>query len=342
MLKLVPILFLLFSCTKKVEEVSELALTGTTMGTRFSIKYYPSDKTPKKEEVLEKVTAVLVDVNQQMSTYIADSEIVKFNTLKTTDSWFEVSKGFHEVTRMALGIAAQTEGIYDPTVGPLVDLWGFGQKKSKTIPSPKQIIEVLKTVGYKKIIVSEEGMMIRKTDVNTHLDLSSIAKGFGVDQVAKVLDDNSISHYMVEIGGEVKTKGGKPNIGPWTIGVSAPVEADVSDTQKLLSLQNEALATSGDYRNFYEVDGKRYAHIIDPRTGSPAKSDLASVSVITADGNCSMADGYATALLAMGSSAAKAFAAKYQLAVFLIIHGENGQFVEWMTPEFEKYVKTGL
>lgn len=340
MLKLIPILCLLFACTKKdTPAVSELALFGETMGTTFSVKYFPAQDTPAREELLREVNTALEGVNREMSTYIQESEIQKFNALKTTDSWFTVSPGFHWVTKVALSLAEKTQGIYDPTVAPLVNLWGFGPEKSKIVPAPEQVTEALTKVGYKKVSVSEEGTMLRKLDVNVTLDLSSIAKGWGVDIVGRLLESKGVKHYMVEIGGEVRTLGGKPDGKPWQIGVSLPSEADTSGAQKIVLLNNAALATSGDYRNFFEKDGKRYAHILDPRTGAPSMSDIASVSVLEETGDCTLADGYATALLAMGSSAAQKFAEDNKLAILIISHGNDGEFTEWMTPEFEKYVR---
>src|SRR5690606_18242395 len=273
MLKLIPILFLLFACTKKETAPAEQALFGETMGTTFSVKYFPSATTPAREELLREVNTVLEAVNREMSTYIQESEIQKFNALKTTDSWFTVSPGFHWVTKVALTLAEKTDGIYDPTIAPLVNLWGFGPDKSKIVPSPAQVTDALKKVGFKKIAASDEGTMLRKLDVNATLDLSSIAKGWGVDQVGRLLESKDIKHYMIEIGGEVRSFGGKPDGNPWQIGVSIPTEGEATGAQKIVLLNNAALATSGDYRNYFEKDGKRYAHILDPRTGSPSMSD---------------------------------------------------------------------
>lgn len=339
MLKLIPILCLLFACTKKESGSTEQALFGETMGTTFSVKYYPAENTPPREELLREVNTALEAVNREMSTYIQESEIQKFNALKTTDSWFTVSPGFHWVTKVALALAEKTDGIYDPTIAPLVNLWGFGAKKSKIVPAPDQVSEALTKVGYNKIVVSDEGTMLRKLDVNATLDLSSIAKGWGVDQVGRLLESKDVKHYMIEIGGEVRTFGGKPGGSPWQIGISIPTEGEATGAQKIVLLNNAALATSGDYRNYFEKDGKRYAHILDPRTGSPSMSDIASVSVLEETGDCTLADGYATALLAMGSANAQKFAQENKLAVFIISHGDDGEFTEWMTPEFEKYVK---
>lgn len=339
MLKLIPILALLFACTKKEITAEALSLGGETMGTTFAIKYYPTNGTPDQKELLREVDTVLDSVNGEMSTYINDSEIQKFNSLKTIDSWFKVSPGFHWVTRVALALAEKTEGIYDPTVAPLVELWGFGVNKTKTVPSEKEIAEAKQTVGFQMVIADEQEPMLRKTKLGVKLDLSSIAKGWGVDQVGRLLESKGVEHYMVEIGGEVRTKGGKADQTPWQIGISIPENSNLGGAQKIVLLNNAALATSGDYRNYFEADGKRYAHVLDPRSGSPALSDIASVSVLEETGDCTQADGLATALLAMGTQPAMKFATDNNLAVYIISHKNDEEFTEWMTPEFSKYIK---
>tara|TARA_R110000868_G_scaffold204946_3_gene453210 strand:- start:77199 stop:78218 length:1020 start_codon:yes stop_codon:yes gene_type:complete len=338
MIKILILISLLVSCTKK-QAPEALTIFGETMGTTYAIKYYPSEETSSREELAKEVDQVLNAVNLEMSTYIDESEIQKFNGLKSTDSWFKVSPGFHWVTKVALALAQKTDGIYDPTVGPLVDLWGFGSKKSKVVPTESQIALAKKNVGHQFVIVDETEPMIRKTNPQVRLDLSSIAKGWGVDQVGRSLESNGVENYMVEIGGEVRTKGTKADETSWQIGISVPESEDLGSAQKIVLLNNAALATSGDYRNFFESNGMRYAHVIDPRSGAPALSDIASVSVIEETGDCTQADGLATALLAMGTQLAMQFASDNQMAVYLISHNKDGKFTEWMTPEFSKYIK---
>ncbi len=338
MLKILSLLALLLSCTKsKVPD--QLSLFGKTMGTTFSVKYYPQIETPSSEELLIQINEKLLAINTQMSTYIDQSEIQKFNKLKTTDSWFKVSPGFYWVTKVALALAVKTDGIYDPTIGPLVDLWGFGKVKSKAVPTFDAIERARKQVGYKKLIVSEDQPMIRKTQSDLRLDLSSIAKGWAVDEIGRLLELNSIESYMVEIGGEIRTKGLKADQTVWQLGVSSPDHRGFDSLQKIVLLKDAALATSGDYRNFFVVDGKRYAHVIDPRTGSPALSTIASVSVIDESGDCTQADALATALLAMGLVKAQEFALENKLPVFIVHHTGKEEYSEWMTPDFSRYIK---
>lgn len=338
MLKILSLLALLLSCTK-TDVPDQLSLFGKTMGTTFSIKYYPAKETPDSEELLRLVNEKLISVNMEMSTYIDQSEIQKFNKQKTLDSWFKVSPGFHWVTKLAVALAEKTDGIYDPTVGPLVDLWGFGKNKTKTIPSAQEIEKAKQMVGYKKIIIHDTEAMIRKTQADVRLDLSSIAKGWGVDEVGRVLESHGIESYMVEIGGEIRAKGLKPDKTQWQLGITSPDSKGFDSVQKIVLLKDAALATSGDYRNFYEIDGKRYSHVIDPRTGSPALSTIASVSVIEKSGDCTQADGLATALLAMGLEGTQKFALDNQLPVFIVYHSGEEEYSEWMTPEFSGYIK---
>lgn len=339
MFKFLPILLVLVACTKKADLPEAVLLDGKTMGTTYSVKYYPAPTTPGREEMLREVEQTLLAVNREMSTYMPESEITRFNSLTTVDSWFKVSPGFHWVTKVALALAEKSQGIYDPTIAPLVNLWGFGPNKSKVVPTAEEIAKAQERVSYNKIIAHETEPMIRKTDVSVTLDLSSIAKGWGVDQVGRLLEERGVKSYMVEIGGEVRTMGGKPDESLWQIGISTPESDNINGIQKIIELKSQALATSGNYRNFFEKDGKRYAHILDPRTGMPAMSDIASVTVIDKNADCTQADGLATALLAMGSVAAKEFATNNNLTVYIISHIDDGEFTEWMTPDFKNFVK---
>ena len=338
MLKILSLLALILSCTKS-EVPEQLALSGKTMGTTFSVKYYPSKKTAPSQDLLKQIDQKLLAINTEMSTYMDQSEIEKFNRLKTTDSWFKISPGFYWVIKTAMALAEKTDGVYDPTIGPLVDLWGFGAVKSKAVPSFDDIEKTKQRVGYKKLVVNEDQPMIRKTQSDLRIDLSSIAKGWAVDEVGRLLESNSIESYMVEIGGEIRTKGLKPDQTLWQLGVSSPDSKGFDSVQKIVLLQDAALATSGDYRNFFVVDGKRYAHVLDPRTGSPALSTIASVSIINDSGDCTQADAVATALLAMGLEKAQEFALENKLPVFIVHHTGEEEYSEWMTPEFSGYIK---
>ena len=218
----------------------------------------------------------------------------------------------------------------DVTVGPLVNLWGFGpQAKPEQVPTAEELEAVRDYVGYRKLRI--ENHQLTKAHPKVYVDLSTIAKGYGVDRVAYLLDDLEITQYLIEIGGEIRTRGGKPDGQPWRLAVEKPVSTERS-IQEIVSFNEGALATSGDYRNFYEENGRRYSHIINPLTAEPIQHNLVSVSVYTDD--CMSADAYATALLVMGTEQAKAFVQKHQLAALLVYKTDDG-FGEWVSPAFE-------
>lgn len=332
---LLAALFLL-SCSQ--DSTSRLAeFNGRTMGTTYSIKIVESELAgnhAKKEELKNEIDAILVKVNNQMSTWQKDSEISQFNISKSTD-WFPVSNDFVKVVEDAQKISRASNGAFDITVGRLVNLWGFGPSINEDeIPSDAELEKAKNLCGYEKISFRKENPAIKKDDGEIYIDLSSIAKGFGVDKVSEFLLDSGYNNYLVEIGGEVRSSGKNHLNENWKIGITAP---DGSfDIQKIISLKNVAVATSGDYRNYFEKDGIRYSHTIDPRTGKPITHNLASVTVVY--DNCTMADGYATAIDVLGPEEGFELALKEKLPVFLIVKTDKG-FKEKMTPEFEELFK---
>ena len=248
----------------------------------------------------EKIESRLVEINAAMSTYQKDSEISRFNEINQTGSKFEISDDFYRVMKTAQTIYRLSDGAWDGTVNPLVDLWGFGRGGAKNkIPLEADISALLSNVGFKNIEVLEPGFLLKK-HAAVSLDLSSIAKGYGVDQVADTLQNEGFQNYLVEIGGEVFASGYRKDGNPWRIGINRPqADAAFDEVYKVVNLRNKAFATSGDYRNFFIVDGIRYAHIIDPRSGYPVSNGVVSVTII-AD-TCTFADGLATAIMVMGS-----------------------------------------
>ena len=234
-----------------------------------------------------------------MSTYIPDSEISRFNTMRQVGVKFKIADDFYRVMRVAENIYRLSEGAWDGTVNPLVDLWGFGRKGSQdAIPSKKEILDLLASVGFDAIQIVEPGFLSKKRAWVT-LDLSSIAKGYGVDALAKLIGNQGFKNYLVEIGGEVYAAGVRTDGKPWRIGINRPrTDAAVNEVYQAVDLQNKAFATSGDYRNFFKVNGIRYSHVIDPKTGYPVSNGVASVSIIA--GDCTFADGLATAIMVMG------------------------------------------
>jgi FAD:protein FMN transferase len=278
---------------------NEHIISGKTMGTTYTIKVVsdPSSNRPALEDAVEKR---LKEINRSMSTYIKESEISRFNRIQDTNTPFMVSEDFWNVMAIARKLYRLTDGAWDGTVNPLVNLWGFGGRKSeRKIPSKQAIDAALKTIGFKHIVFGDTERYLRKTNPAISLDLGSIAKGYGVDQISELLRENGYQHFLVEIGGEVYASGRKIDGAPWRIGINKPLpDASLNQVYRVVSIQNKGMATSGDYRNFFLKDGIRYAHILDPRTGYPAGSTVVSASVI-AD-TCTFADGLATALVVMG------------------------------------------
>jgi thiamine biosynthesis lipoprotein len=302
-------------------QTDALSISGDTMGTVYRIKVSGPPNGLTAQRLQQEVDARLRYINDRMSTYLPDSEISRFNRSQT-DDWFEVSPETTAVLSKALEINEKTDGAFDVTVGPLVNLWSFGPEgRHEQIPTDDQIEETQASVGFRHIDVRSSPPALRKMHPDVYVDLSAIAKGFAVDEVARVLDGLGIMRYMVEIGGEVRTRGRKQDGASWKIGIEKPVSTS-RVLQHVVELEDRSLATSGDYRNFFEKDGRRYSHTIDPRTGRPVEHNLASVSVIS--DNCTFADAMATALTVMGPDEAFRYATDNDIDVLLIIRVSDG------------------
>lgn len=306
-----------------------MVIRGQTMGTTFQVKLPNPNLDQKKLDA--DINALLVEVNRQMSTYQKDSEITQFNQNLTTD-WVGISRDFGYVLGVALKVSDWSEGAFDVTVGPLVNLWGFGPEAvPDRIPSADSIRARMAMMGYKKLNVRSDQEAVRKHIPQMYCDLSAVAKGFGADKVAAYLDQLNVQAYFVEIGGEVRVKGRNRDGNRWRVGIATPTVQ--GGLQKVVEIEDQAMATSGDYHNYFEKDGKRYSHTIDPRTGYPITHRLASVSVIHEE--CAYADALATAINVMGPDKGFAFALEQKLPVFMIVKEQDG-FEEKMTPAFEK------
>lgn len=281
-----------------------VTLQGATMGTTYHVKVVAQDAAQSASAVAlqAKMDAVLEQVNDQMSTYRPQSELSRFNE-HASKAPFPVSADTARVTARALEIGRLTEGAFDVTLGPLISLWGFDRGgKRDTPPGPEEIAEAQKRVGLSLLHV--EGNALRKDHEGVYVNLSGIAKGWGVDRVYDVLVQAGFADFMVEIGGEVRARGRHPRGEPWRIGINTP-RAD-SDPEAILlavPLADVALATSGDYRNFFESDGRRYAHILSPQSGQPVTRELVSASIIAPD--CTLADALATAAIVLGAEKTK-------------------------------------
>jgi len=310
------------SCAEK--EFHEFS--GETMGTNYTIKYSATFSNQSNNK--NKVNQVLDNINNQMSTYISDSEISRFNTFNDT-TWFAISDEFSYVVTSSFKYYKISNGLYDITVMPLVNLWGFGPEIFLDIPSKTQIDSVLQFVS--QDLIEIDGNKIRKKDPRVQIDLSSIAKGYAVDQIIEILDYKNI---MVEIGGEVRTvSDGKL----WKIGVSTPSISNFNnDVEYIVPITNHSLATSGNYRNFYIDDNKNfYHHEINPLSGYPIQSNLGSISILTTT-SCMEADGLSTALYMMDAKEVKDFLDKSNFEGLMIVQNEDGSFEKIVSNNFPK------
>ncbi|MCX8064474.1 MAG: FAD:protein FMN transferase [Candidatus Hydrogenedentes bacterium] len=308
---------LLASCSSPQYPYKIYALTGETMGTTYHIKIVlPTDKN-LPENIGNEVHSCLEKIDSLMSTYQEDSELMQFNRHKEGTP-FPVSEETKKVFEIAMKVAEETDGAFDITVYPLVELWGFGKREVSAPPSEDVIKQVLANVGYKKLKILPEGL--KKEDTEMQCDLSAVAKGYAVDKVCELLDLKGMGSYMVEVGGEVKVKGEKLPGQPWIVGIEYP-EPMSRKVFKRVQLKDYAMATSGNYRNYFIWNGKRYSHEIDPITGYPVPHTLASVSVVHR--SCAFADAYATAFMVMGLEKAYKFAEEHNIPAFFI-YPENG------------------
>lgn len=312
----------------------EITLSGPTMGTEFSIVFLAPETSPFGEAeiqaVADAVAAALADVNAKMSTYDPESELSRFNGAPA-DTPVTLSADLMTVLLAAREVSEQTAGAFDVTVGPLVNAYGFGPDKRSIEGPDNAALEALRArVGYEHLRLDGASGTAVKARADLYCDLSAIAKGYGVDRVGQVLTERGITDYMAEIGGEVVVGGRNAQGRPWRIAIETPSELH-SGVELVVPLDSGmAMATSGDYRNYYEVDGRRLSHTIDPATGRPIDHTLASVTVL--HDACMYADAYATALSVMGPEKGLAFAEERGLAVYLLVRRPDGTFApQWST-----------
>lgn len=309
-----------------------VTITGVTMGTTYAVKLRDVDV--EIDALRSQIDTLLVRINEQMSTWRRDSELSRFNNSRTP-GWFPVSSETAYVVEAAQAISVLSDGAFDVTVGPIVNLWGFGPEgRNAERPSEQQIKRAMERVGYRKLEVRASPSALRKQHPEMYIDLSAIAKGFAVDEVARLLDERHIRAYLVEIGGELRARGSKPDGSPWKVAIERPLPGE-RVVQSIVALRDQAIATSGDYRNYVEKDGRRYSHTIDPRTGRPIAHALASVSVIAS--SAMRADALATAIMVMGPEEGYRLAAREALAAQLIIRAGDRPRV-LVTPRFESYL----
>jgi len=307
----------LSGCGTQAEPIN---LGGQTMGTTWSA-VISRPIGASEEELTRRIQQELDRVNQVMSTYDPASTLSVFNQSASVE-WQELAPELVALVAEAKKISAASDGVFDVTVGPLVNLWGFGpQAEPETVPSDDELAEAQALVGNDKLLVGENPPSLKKKLAGVYVDLSSIAKGYGVDQVANLLEKQGISDYLVEIGGELRSNGMSPRGDTWRIGIERPSDGERS-VQQAVKLGSGALATSGDYRNYYERDGVRYSHTLDALTGKPVTHKLASVSVYHA--SAALADGWATALMVLGEEKGLALAEDQGLAAYFLYKEGDG------------------
>ena len=308
-------------------------IQGDTMGTYYSVTYQTEGNRVVRKRLKDQVESILKDINQSMSTYIDDSELSLLNQISMQFPVVISEELFH-VINTALSVSEISDGAFDVTIGPLVNLWGFGPLPGNKVPSDSDISFVMEQVGYEKLILNETNKTISKTKDMMYIDLSAIAKGYAVDRIASHLDMLNIKNYLIDIGGELVGKGKNKDAQAWQIGIEKP-DSITRDVQIIVSLDNMGMATSVDYRNYFEQDGIRYSHTLDPTTGKPVIHNLASVTVLHEQ--CMQADALATALLVMGADAGMALADKIELPAYMIVKTESG-FETRHNSYFEEYL----
>jgi thiamine biosynthesis lipoprotein len=314
------------------ERVEEFG--GATMGSSYSVKYVTGEGVADASSLKTATEAILAEVDRQMSTYREDSVISVFNRAPA-GSCMVVPAGVLEVVRMGLALAEDSGGAFDPTLEPLLNLWGFGpQARVERVPSAEQLAEARQRSGYRHLRI--DGQQLCK-DVDLQLDLNSIAAGYTVERIVGRLHELGVASYLVDVTGELKAAGKKPDGQPWRIAIEAPRD-DRRVAQKILELDGYGISTSGDYRNYFEENGVRYSHTLDPQTGAPITHTLAAVTV--ADPSTLRADGLSTVLMVLGPERGMAYAEQAGIAAFFVTREGEG-FVTRGTTAFERLFAAG-
>ena len=302
---------------------------GLIFGTTYSVTYQCG------EDLQEEIEAELKKVDDEFSMFNSQSIVARLNNGEQP----ELSNDFIDVFKLARQVSEDTNGAFDITVAPLVNAWGFGFKHEQ-MPSKEQVDSLRELISYRYVTLKDKNITMQKPGMM--LDFSAIAKGYGVDVVARLLERHDIKNYMVEIGGEITTRGINPERVPWRIGVNKPSEDALNENhelQTILNVTDKSMATSGNYRNFYVKGGKKYAHTIDPKTGYPVQHSLLSATVLT--DRCAKADAYATSFMVLGMDGAKKILERHkELMAYLIYTDNKGNLSVWYSPSLkDKIVK---
>lgn len=296
-------------------------LTGPVMGTSFSVRLVDPPAAVNRDVLGTAIGDRLETIEQRFSTYRPTSELSHVNAALTTE-WIPVSAELCRVVEASIAVSRLTNGAFDVTVGPLVNLWGFGPNGDRTSPPEEELVaEARSSVGYEKLETDCARPALKKALPGVYIDLSAIAKGHAVDEVARLLDDRGITNYLVEIGGELRMRGQNAEGREWAIAIEEPAEYERA-IEAIVRLTDLAVATSGDYRNFFEFGGVRYSHTIDPRTGRPVTHNGASVTIVAP--SATEADALATAFLVLGPDDGLALAEHEAIAARFLVRGQSG------------------
>lgn len=308
---------------------------GPTMGSTYTVKYVRSGGVAAKEQLQKETEAILGELDRQLSTYRSDSDVERFNAL-AAGSCEAVPVAVRELVAAGSRLSADSGGAFDLTLEPLLNLWGFGpQGRAERVPDAQEIEAARAITGHRHLRIDGERLC---KDAAVQLDFNSIAAGYAVDRVIARLQELGVRSYLVEITGELKAQGHKPDGAPWRIAIEAPRD-DERVAQKIIELDGLGVSTSGDYRNYFERDGKRYSHTLDPQSGRPIEHSLASVTVI--DASTLRADGLSTALMVLGPERGFAFAEQEAIAAFFVIREGQG-FVTKSTKAFDELFGAGV
>lgn len=316
---------------------SGMVLEGKTMGTYWRASLAGVDNA-RQAELREKIQAQLDGDDRLMSTYKTDSALSRFNQSRSTEP-YAVDEAMSDIVTMALRIGAKTEGAMDITVGPLVNLWGFGPDKQPVkTPTQAQIDAAKALTGLHHLtVINQSGKQWLQKDLpGLYVDLSTVGEGYAADHLARLMEQNGISRYLVSVGGAVVTRGTNAEGKAWRVAIQKPTDRE-NAVQAVVDLNGHGISTSGSYRNYYELDGKRLSHVIDPQTGQPIQHKLVSATVIAT--TALEADGWDTGLMVLGTEKAKQVAQKEGLAVYLITK-EGDSFTTWMSPQFKTFLLT--
>lgn len=310
-----------------------VSLAGPTMGTRYRILLAVAhDQRFDRVDMESRIATTLTTLDKELSTYRPDSELSAFNASSSTE-WFAVSVDLLKVVDASLDIGRQTSGAFDITVGPLVDLWGFGPHSThQAVPDLAQIARTLQRVGYNKLHTRDNPPALRKDIPDLQIDVNAIAPGYAIDLLASLVESQGFKNYLIDLGGESYARGEKPNGEPWRVGIEDPSPA-ARTVRQVVALDGEAISTAGDYREYFESNGKHYSHIIDPKTGSPVIHNVASVTVIAS--TAMSANGWDTALMAMGPGGLE-LARQNHIPAAFIFRNDNGFSLE-RTAEFYSF-----